>query len=208
MKLTHTLALASMLSGAAAFAQTGSTGPVSTPPGATAAPSMSTMPMTPTAVLSLLHQVNQDEIRLGQLAQSKATSSKVKDYAKDMVKDHGDLDKQVNDLASRNGLTLGPSSIPAEKRTQLVNMTQSTDRQLATATGGQFDREYMRAMSEGHGTVLADLDGALPSLKARDDRVYDLVKSARDKLETHKKHADEILRDLGNTATGGSGTGR
>jgi len=199
-----------MLAGAAAFGQTGGTG--SAPPGATSTPpsamsstSMSATAMTPTGVLSLIHQVNQDEIRLGQLAESKASSAKVKDYAKGMVTDHGNLDKQVNDFATQNKLTLGPSSIPAEKRSQLTNMTQSTDRQLATATGAQFDREYMRAMSDGHGTVLADLDAALPSLKAKNDKVYDLVKSARDKVETHKKHADDLLRDLGNTATGGSG---
>ena len=42
--------------------------------------------------------------------------------------------------------------------------------------------------------------------RARSDRLYDLVKMARDKVLDHEKHADDVLKDLGReTATGGSG---
>ncbi len=240
MNLTHRLALAAMFAGAAAFAQssTGSAGTSgSATPGSSstrsstgspttdgssvgahpgdgmsARPPSGAVAMSPTAVLSLLQQVDQDEVRLAQMAQSRATSDKVKDYAKDMITDHEALDRKVSDFATQNKLTLSPSAIPSPQRTQLKTMVQDTERRLTTATGSQFDVAYMQAMSQAHGSVLADLDAALPGLKAnsQDSKAYDLVKTARDKVEDHKKHADDVLRDLAksNTATGGSGMQR
>lgn len=239
MNLTHRLALAAMFAGAAAFAQsstgsagtTGSANPgtpntrssTGSPPtdtssaahpgdGMTARPPSGTVAMSPTAVLSLLQQVDQDEVRLAQMAQNKATSDKVKDYAKDMIADHQALDRKVSDFATQNKLTLSPSAIPSTQRTQLKTMVQDTERRLTTATGSQFDMAYMQAMSQAHASVLADLDAALPGLKAnsQDSKAYDLIKTARDKVEDHKKHADDVLRDLAksNSATGGSGTQR
>lgn len=220
----HRFALVAMFAGAAAFAQssTGSAGTASdtsssgrsstsvSPPGSMSArpSSGAAATMTPTAVLSMIQQVDQDEVRLGQIAQSKATSDKVKDFAKDMIKDHEALNKKVSDFATQNKLTLSPSAIPSTQRTQLTTMVQDAERRLSVATGAQFDREYMQAMSQAHGAVLANLDSALPGLKGVDqDKVYDLVKMARDRVEDHKKHADDILRDLSKSdnATGGSG---
>ena len=237
MNLTHRLALAAMFASAAAFAQssTGSAGTTgSATPGSSSTRSSTGSPttdtssagshpgdgmsarspsgavaMSPTAVLSLLQQVDQDEVRLAQMAQSKATSDKVKDYAKEMITDHQALDRKVSDFATQNKLTLSPSAIPSTQRTQLKTMVQDTERRLTTATGSQFDVAYMQAMSQAHASVLADLDAALPGLKAnsQDSKAYDLVKTARDKVEDHKKHADDVLRDLAksNSATGGSG---
>lgn len=239
MTLTHKLALAAMFAGAAAFAQssTGSAGTTgSAAPGSSSTRSSTGSPttdtsgtahpgdgmsarspsgaaaMSPTAVLSLLQQVDQDELRLAQMAQSKATSDKVKDYAKDMIKDHEALDRKVSDYATQNKLMLSPGAIPSTQRTALKTMVQDTERRLTSATGSQFDVEYMQAMSQSHASVLADLDAALPGLKAssQDSKAYDLVKMARDKVEDHKKHADDVLRDLAksNPATGGSGMQR
>ena len=203
MRPIHTLTLAAMVAGAAAFAQTGSSDTSSR------ASTSSAAAMGPTAVLSLLQQVDRDEIRLANIAQSKATSDKVKDYARDMIKDHGDLDKELNEFATQNKLMLGASHLPSAKRTELISMVQDAERRLTSATGAQFDREYMQTMSQSHAKALSDLDAVMPAFKDKKDqnKVYDLVKSARDKVEDHKKHADDVLKDLAReTATGGSGT--
>lgn len=225
MRLTHRLALVAMFAGAAAFAQSSSTGTTGSTTGSTSTrdtssgahgsdtmatrSSSAAASMSPTAVLSLLQQVDRDELRLAQMAQSKATSDKVKDYAKDMIKDHDALDRKVSEYATQNKLTLSSSAIPSTQRTQLKTMIQDAERKLTSATGSQFDSAYMTAMSQSHASVLNTLDAELPALKdnPQDAKVYDLVKMARDKVEDHRKHADDILRDLtkSNTATGGSG---
>ncbi|HSP18560.1 MAG TPA: DUF4142 domain-containing protein [Myxococcaceae bacterium] len=166
--------------------------------------------MSPTAVLSLLQQVDQDEMRLSQMAQSKASSDKVKDYAKDMIKDHGAMDKTVSEYATQNKLTLSPSAIPSTQRTELKTLVQSAERSLTSATGAQFDTAYMQAMVQSHAFVLTNLDAALPGLKSssQDSKLYDLVKTAREKISDHRKHADDIVRGMSKSdnATGGSGS--
>ena len=226
MTLTHRLALAAMFAGAAAFAQTstpstttGSAGTTSkydptkasagTPHSSTAeAGKASATTMNPSAVLSMLHQVNQDEIKLGKAAQSRAQSDKVKDYAKDMVEDHTALDKKLTEFVQKEGkgkLHLSSSAIPAAKREALKTSSKEAERKLSSASGATFDREYISAMFKGHDAVLTDLDAALPSLEGK-DKLHDLVSDARDKVKAHRDHANDILKDLDrSTATGGSG---
>jgi len=223
MTITHRLALAAMFAGAAAFAQTsssttGSAGTTSkydpsragssTTSGATQA--ASTAPkMSPSGILSMIHQVNQDEIKLGKSAQSRAQNDKVKDYAKDMVDDHTALDKKLTDFVQKEGkgqLHLSSSSIPAAKREEMKASGQEVERKLNAASGATFDREYISAMFKGHDAVLSDLDAALPSLQGK-DKLHDFVSDARDKVKEHRDHANDILKDLDkSTATGGSGT--
>jgi putative membrane protein len=225
MTLTHRLALAAMFAGAAAFAQTSSSttgsagtaskydashaGTSTTASGAAAEAGKTATKMSPSAILSMIHQVNQDEIRMGKSAQSRAQSDKVKDYAKDMVDDHTALDKKLTDFVQKEGkgqLHLSSSQIPAAKREEMKAMNQEAERKLSSATGATFDREYISAMFKGHDAVLSDLDAALPSLQGK-DKLHDFVSDARDKVKDHRDHANDILKDLDkSTATGGSGT--
>src|SRR5678816_2778689 len=196
MPLTHRLALVAMFAGASAFAQTtsGSTGTPGTaadpapttqsdrattsarPPGATDT-GKSAASMSPSGVLSMLHQVNQDEIRLARTAQSKAQNDKVKDYAKDMIDDHTALDKKIGEFVQKDGkgkVTLSSSQIPPQKRQELKTMVDDAERKLTSASpGAAFDQSYMSAMVESHEAVLSDLEAALPSLKGQ-DKVQDL----------------------------------
>ena len=52
------------------------------------------MAMTDDKVLRHLHHANMEEIKAGQMAQSKASSSGVKDYARTLVQDHQQADNQ------------------------------------------------------------------------------------------------------------------
>ena len=227
MTLTHRLALAAMFAGAAAFAQTSSSttgsagttskydptraGSSTTASGATAEAgkaATTATKMSPSAILSMIHQVNQDEIAMGKMAQSRAQSDKVKDYAKDMVDDHTALDKKLTDFVQKEGkgqVHLSATQIPAAKREQMKAMNQEAERKLSSATGATFDREYISAMFKGHDAVLSDLDAALPSLEGK-DKLHGFVSDARDKVKDHRDHANDILKNLDkSTATGGSG---
>jgi predicted outer membrane protein len=57
--------------------------------------------MTDDMVLRHLHHANLEEIKAGQMAQSKASSSQVKDYARTLVTDHQQADKQVLAMADK-----------------------------------------------------------------------------------------------------------
>src|ERR1700733_7073363 len=62
--------------------------------------------MTDADVLNDLHQANQSEIHMGQLAEQKGTSSDVVAYGKTLASDHQDNDKRVVDLATKEGIAL------------------------------------------------------------------------------------------------------
>jgi putative membrane protein len=168
----------------------------------------SAVKMSPSAVLSMIHQVNLDEIKMGKTAETKAQNDKVKSFAKDMVDDHTALDKKLTDFVKNEGngkLTLSSSQIPASKHKELTHMTKEAEHQMSSATGATFDRDYAKAMLKGHEAVLSDLDAALPSLESN-AKVHDLVSDARDKVKEHRDHAKDLLNDLqGTSATGGSG---
>jgi predicted outer membrane protein len=57
--------------------------------------------MTDEMVLRHLHHANLEEIKAGQMAQSKASSPQVKDYARTLVSDHQQADKQVLAMADK-----------------------------------------------------------------------------------------------------------
>ena len=211
MTLTHRLALTAMFASAAAFAQTstGSTSMHSTAPASDTGAVKSATKMTPSGVLSLIHEVNQHEIKLGKMAEARAQNDKVKGFAKDMVDDHTALDKKLTDFVQnehKGVYTLSSSHIPAAKRQEMKTSGQTTESKLKSATGATFDKEYMSAMLKGHDDVLADLDAELPALKGN-DKLHGLVSDARDKVKEHRDHARDILNDLEkSTATGGSGS--
>jgi predicted outer membrane protein len=57
--------------------------------------------MTDEMVLRHLHHANLEEIKAGQMAQSKGSSREVKDYARTLVTDHQQADKQVLAMADK-----------------------------------------------------------------------------------------------------------
>jgi predicted outer membrane protein len=76
-------------------------------------------------VLTDIHNVNALEITLGRLAQQKAESQSIKDYAQMLVTDHEAADKKVMDFASANNIML----------TSLSSTTTTTTTTTTTRTG-------------------------------------------------------------------------
>ena len=81
------------------------------------------------------------EVRLGDLAQRKATSPTVKQFAQRMVTDHQKLQDQWTDMASKHGLTVKPTLGP--KHEQKVDRLQKADKKA-------FDRVYMAEVLANH----------------------------------------------------------
>ena len=63
-------------------------------------------PMNDQMLLSRLHAANQKEIKMGQLAQRNAGSTRAKQLAQRLVRDHQQADQRVTQLAQRLNITL------------------------------------------------------------------------------------------------------
>jgi len=141
-------------------------------------------------VLSRMHDVNQMEISMGEMAMHKAHSKAVKDFGDRLRKDHEKSDREVNSVAQRLGVNLTPTGPgTADERAQ-ADRDNRTQHRLESAHGRDFDREFVRAMAKGH----EDVDRMLHRARneVHDRRVRDLVKSTIPAVEHHRNMARNL----------------
>jgi putative membrane protein len=97
------------------------------------------------------------EVRLGEVAQHRATNRNVQQFGQRMANEHGKLQKQWTDLARKHGLKVTPALGPTEK--QKLDRLQKVDKSA-------FDRDYMTAMIRGHTEDVAALKGQVDSARS------------------------------------------
>lgn len=133
-------------------------------------------------VLSNMHHVNQMEISMGKLAVKKGQSQEVKNFGRMLQSDHKSNDKQVTDLAKRNGIHLA-SVKPSAKE-------DAMQRELKSARGADFDRMFVRDMSRGHSDAVQMLTHARGRI--HDPAVRRLVSRTIPAVQHHRHMARSI----------------
>jgi predicted outer membrane protein len=98
------------------------------------------------------------EVELGQLATQRAQNAQVKEFGQMMVRDHSKSGAELKQALSTHSVA-APSGIDPEHR-------QLKDR-LSSLSGAEFDREYMKAMVEGHKEMQGMLKGRANQQAAR-----------------------------------------
>lgn len=96
------------------------------------------------------------EVALGQLAQQKAFSPAVKEFASLMVKDHSTANEQLKALAKSKGISLPKA---------LSDDNQRLKEKLAAKSGKDFDKAYVDAMTNDHKEDVKTFQYATKSLK-------------------------------------------
>ncbi|MEJ1237930.1 DUF4142 domain-containing protein [Chryseolinea sp. T2] len=81
------------------------------------------------------------EVQLGQLALKNASSQQVKQFAQQMVDDHGKGGVQLKALAEGKGISL--PTVLSDKNQKIVD-------DLSLKTGVEFDKEYAKLMVDDH----------------------------------------------------------
>jgi putative membrane protein len=87
------------------------------------------------------------EVQLGKLASDHAQHADVKKFAQMMVRDHSKAGDELKQITAQNHLNVQPPSQLDEKHRELMD-------RLSKLHGAEFDREYMKAMVDGHQDVL------------------------------------------------------
>ena len=101
------------------------------------------------AFVEKMGQANIAEVKLGQLAAERAANAQVKQFAGRMVNDHQKANGELKQIASKMAVQL-PADLDA-KHQELYD-------RLSKLKGPEFDREYMKAMVDGHQEVLGELE--------------------------------------------------
>jgi len=152
---------------------------------------MTTSDMTDDQILQMVHVANTGEVDQAKLAQAKAKSARVKQFAAMMVHDHSQADAQGYDIARRLKITLADSA----EANQLQNSGQQTLVQLRSEGSASFDRAYLDAQISEHQTVLNTIDSKLlPNAKSTDVRSH--LQAVRAKVESHLREAQSIQGSL------------
>jgi putative membrane protein len=137
------------------------------------------------------------EVRLGNLATQRASSSTVKDFGRRMATDHLAMGNRWASLAARN-------SVPVP--TTLTSGQQGQVDRLGSLSGAEFDREYMSTMVQDHQEDIATLKRMGPS--ARSPEARQLASNDLATMQEHLTLAQQIVGQLGGVAVNpGSETG-
>src|SRR4051794_7554790 len=108
--------------------------------------------------LSKAMEANAAEVKLGELAQSKAEDQRVKDFAAMIVKDHTmALDKMQMLMEDRVNAKVSRAKVDWHTM-QLTQMHQQTFDRLSKLSGKEFDREFMNTMVSEHQNAIRDFE--------------------------------------------------
>jgi len=143
-------------------------------------------------VLSDLHNANQMEITMGRMAKEKGASDLVRTYGDRLIKDHEDADKQVQDLAKKDGITLAAKPTSGAIDHFVASREQNKMADLSKKTGADFDKAFAEAMVDDHQRDIRKLKNAEKSLEQSD--VRELVAKLLPTLQQHLELAKQIQK--------------
>lgn len=146
-----------------------------------------TTPISNQEFVTQATQGNLAEIELGQLAQKRAASAEVKQYAQQMITDHTQAQNQLKQLAAQKKLTI-PQSVGEQNKQVAAN--------LSKLSGADFDRAYMNQMVQDHQKTVS-----LFQREAEQGQDPDLQAFASTKLPTLQQHLQQA-QSLADKTTG------
>jgi putative membrane protein len=158
------------------------------PPAPAAAPGGA---VTDPQIAAIVVAANTVDSTGGVMAQEKGTNQKVKDFGKQMVTDHGGVNKQAVALVTKLNVT------PEENATsrQLTQGGEQSRQQLSGLSGAAFDRGYIDHEVEYHQTVLQAIDNTLiPG--AQNAELKALLQQVRPAVAAHLQMAQDIQKEL------------
>ena len=150
--------------------------------------------VTDPQIAAIVVAANTVDINAGELAQSKTTNPKIKEFADTMVRDHTAVNKAAVDLVTKLGVT------PEENETSrsLTSSGEQTRERIGGLNVKEFDAAYIDNEVTYHATVIKALDDTLiPNAKNAEFKA--LLIKVRPSFVTHLDHAEQLKASLAGT---------
>ena len=104
--------------------------------------------------------MNQMEIQLGQLAQERAASKKVKNNGERLARNHEMADREVTALAQTLNIQLVTPQPGTPDEAQKMRIEEQMAGRLKATSGREFDSMFLQMMARGHQDAIAMLTNA------------------------------------------------
>lgn len=125
--------------------------------------------------------VNMAEIKLGTIAEEKAQSSRIKNFASMIVSDHKKASDKLQSLAQSKQVAL-PDSLDRQH--------QSDANDLRMKEGDALDQKFIDDMVDGHKEAIKEFQKAAKNVDNKD--VHDYIKDLLPDLNKHLDSAEAI----------------
>lgn len=147
--------------------------------------------MSDANVVSVLATANAAEVTEGQMAQRRSRNGDVKDFAKTLVNDHQDFQKEIDEAAKQAGITPQPPSAADSLKHAASQAADS----LEHLSGAAFDRAWVAHEVAGHQKTLADLQRMQSTV--RNQQLRDAIGDGIGKVREHLEKAQQLQAKLG-----------
>ena len=141
--------------------------------------------------LSELHAVSQWSVTLSEMADKRAKSDLVKNYARTMVNANPNLDAKVVSVAQKQGIDIGAVDAQTEEGKSLLERKKAEAVMLGSLEGDAFDKEYMTLVTNTQQSVLNLLKASKGS--AKDPEVKQLITELTTTIQSRLKTAQDIM---------------
>jgi len=142
-------------------------------------------------VLTVLHAVGQWSIDLSKMADEKAKSELVKNYAREMATANADADAKLMEVAKKNGTEVAALDPKTEEGKSLLDRIKAETQLLSSLKGDAFDKEYMTLVTNTQQSVSHFLESHKAA--AKDPAVKRVMGDMSSTLQKRLKTAQDIL---------------
>ena len=151
--------------------------------------------VTDVTIAGTINTSNAAEIGTSELAQERATSSEVKSYANDMIREHRAMQKEADQIAKANNMAPQPGA----QADQMQQMMTATVDSLRALKGAEFDQRYMAFQVQSHQTTLESLRRF--ETQAQNADLKAMITKAIPAVQGHLERAQKIQSGLGGANT-------
>jgi putative membrane protein len=125
------------------------------------------------------------DIELGNMAQEKGKSQKVKEIGERMVRDHSKASDELKDIAQRNNIELPDS---------MLSIHKMHVEELSGLSGEEFDIAYLEALHKHHEMDIAEFENASESYEIRDVRKW--ARKILSDIRDHEELVNRVMESL------------
>lgn len=147
--------------------------------------------------LSVLHAVSQWSISLSEMADKRAKSDLVKDYARSMATANANADTKLRSIAEKAGVDIKPLDPQTEEGKSLLARMKAETALLSSLDGDAFDKEYMTLVTNTQQSVIHVLETNKASAKDPEIKQFlgDMTTTVQNRLKTAQDVMAKIYGD-------------